>query len=150
MIRRPPRSTQSRSSAASDVYKRKDLRIEMPVADFRSLETASIWPDIYDTVLRLVKAHAATIVFVNNRATAEKVAANVNDIAGTEICIPHHGSLSKERRFDIEDRFKTGDIRCMVATATLELGIDVGQVDLMIQISTPISIAGGLQRLGRA
>lgn len=138
------------SLVAPLMEKLKDLRIEMPVADFRSLETASIWPDIYDTVLRLVKAHAATIVFVNNRATAEKVAANVNDIAGTEICIPHHGSLSKERRFDIEDRFKTGGIRCMVATATLELGIDVGQVDLMIQISTPISIAGGLQRLGRA
>ena len=135
---------------APPMEKPKDLRIEMPVADFRALEAGSIWPDIYDTVLRLVKNHTATIVFVNNRAVAEKVAANVNDMADAEICIPHHGSLSKERRFEIEARFKSGDIRCMVATATLELGIDVGQVDLMIQIATPISIAGGLQRLGRA
>ncbi len=130
--------------------KLKDLMIEMPVADYRSLEAGSVWPDIYDTVFRLVKAHTATIVFVNNRATAERITANVNDLAGGELCIPHHGSLSKERRQDIEHRFKTGDIRCMVATATLELGIDVGQVDLMIQIAAPISIAGGLQRLGRA
>ncbi len=135
---------------APPLEKLKDLRIEMPVEDYRSLESGSVWPEIYDTVLRLVKSHTATIVFVNNRATAEKIAANVNDMAGEEICIPHHGSLSKERRFDIEGRFKTGGIRCMVATATLELGIDIGQVDLMIQIAAPISIAGGLQRLGRS
>lgn len=135
---------------APPLSKLKDLMIEMPVADYRTLETGSVWPEIYDTVFRLVKAHTATIVFVNNRATAERITANVNDLAGGELCIPHHGSLSKERRQDIEHRFKTGDIRCMVATATLELGIDVGQVDLMIQIAAPISISGGLQRLGRA
>ena len=135
---------------APELDKLKDLRIALPVPDFRSLEAGSVWPDIYDTVERLVKAHTATIVFVNNRATAERIAANVNDLAGEELCVPHHGSLSRERRQLIEARFKSGDLRCMVATATLELGIDIGQVDLMIQISAPITISGGLQRLGRA
>ncbi len=84
------------------LQKWKDLRIEMPVEDFRSLETGSVWPEVYDTVARLVKAHTATIVFVNNRATAERIAANVNDVTGAETCVPHHGSLSKERRRQIE------------------------------------------------
>lgn len=133
-----------------EVPRERDLLIHTPVPDFRSLDEGTIWPEIYDTILKLIRQHTTTIVFVNNRAIAEKVAGNVNDIAGEEICKPHHGSISREVRHKVEEEFKHGSLRCMVATATLELGIDIGSVDLMIQISAPPSISSGLQRLGRA
>lgn len=128
----------------------KDIKIHMPVADFRALEQGSIWPDIYDSIYKLVKDANSTIVFVNNRAVAERVAANLNSMEDEVICRPHHGSLSKSRRLEVEESFKEGDLKCMIATSTLELGIDVGSVDLMIQVSSPLTISSGLQRLGRA
>ena len=128
----------------------KDLKIHMPVTDYRVLEQGTIWPEIYDSILKLIKKHTTTIVFVNNRAVAEKVAANVNSMAGEEICWPHHGSLSKNRRLEIEEKFKKGELTCIIATSTLELGIDIGSVDLMVQVASPISVSSGLQRLGRS
>lgn len=136
--------------AAPHVPRERDLEITLPVKDFRMLEQSTVWPEIYATVLRLIHQHTTTIVFVNNRATAEKIASNVNELAGEMLCRPHHGSISREVRLGVEEDFKQGRIRCMVATATLELGIDIGSVDLMIQISSPPSVASGLQRLGRA
>lgn len=127
-----------------------DLSIHVPVADYRVLENATIWSEIYESVLNLVQQHASTIVFVNNRAVAEKVSVGVNSIACQEICHPHHGSMSKRQRLEIEDGFKKGEIKCVVATSTLELGIDIGSVDLVVQVAAPFSVSSGLQRLGRA
>ncbi len=128
----------------------KELKIYLPVGDFRVLEEGTIWPEIYQSVLELIKNHTSTIVFVNNRATAEKIAANVNSIEGSELCMPHHGSISRNKRLKVEEIFKNGSLKCLVATSTLELGIDIGHVDLMVQIAPPHSVSSGLQRLGRA
>ena len=128
----------------------KELKIHVPVDDFRVLEQGSVWPDIYTELVKLIKEHQTTLVFVNNRATAEKVATNINSIADDELCCPHHGSMSKKRRHDIEERFKSGRLQSIVATSTLELGIDVGSVDFIVQVAAPMSVSSGLQRLGRA
>ena len=133
-----------------DIEKSKDLEVQLPVKDFRILEQGTVWPDIYDVLHKHIKQNESTIVFVNNRATAEKVAANVNSIADCEICLPHHGSISKNMHLGIEDRFKNGHLKCIVATSTLELGIDIGSVDFIAQVGSPLSVASGLQRLGRA
>ena len=135
---------------APAVERSKELKIHVPVEDYRVLEQGSVWPDIYASLVKLIQEHQSTLVFVNNRATAEKVAANVNTIADEELCCPHHGSISRNRRFEIEERFKTGELRCIIATSTLELGIDVGSVDFIVQVASPLSVSGGLQRLGRA
>lgn len=135
---------------APAVERSKELKIHVPVDDYRVLEQGSVWPDIYTSLVKLIQEHQSTLVFVNNRATAEKVAANVNTIADEDLCCPHHGSISKNRRFEIEERFKTGELRCIIATSTLELGIDVGSVDFIVQVASPLSVSGGLQRLGRA
>lgn len=135
---------------APQMTRSKDLMIHMPVSDFRALEDGTIWPDIYENIFKLINQHASTIVFVNNRAVAERVAANINSIADNELCRPHHGCLSKNKRLEVEERFKSGDLKCIIATSTLELGIDIGSVDLMIQVASPLSVASGLQRLGRA
>lgn len=138
------------SIVAPEMERNKDLCIHMPVSDYRALEQGSIWPEIYDSIFKLIQEHKSTIVFVNNRAVAEKVAANLNSITDEAICRPHHGSLSKNKRLEVEDQFKTGELTCIIATSTLELGIDVGSVDLMIQVASPTSVSSGLQRLGRA
>lgn len=130
--------------------KQINLRVQAPVPDYRSLADGSVWPSIYQQVLQLVRQHRSTIVFVNNRAVAEKVAWNVNQLAGEPIARAHHGSVSRSVRLDIEQQLKSGQLPCLVATATLELGIDIGAVDLMVQIAAPKSVARGLQRLGRA
>lgn len=135
---------------APSMERNKELKIHVPVQDFRVPEQGSVWPDIYNALVKQICKHTSTIVFVNNRATAERVAANVNALADREICCPHHGSISKRRRLDIENRFKSGELRCIIATSTLELGIDVGSVDFIVQISAPPSVSSGVQRLGRA
>jgi len=132
------------------IEREKEIKIHVPVNDYRILDQGSVWPDIYSELARIIPKHQSTLVFVNNRATAEKVAANVNSIAGTEICLPHHGSISKSSRLAVENSFKSGELRCIVATSTLELGIDVGSVDYIVQISAPPSVSSGLQRLGRS
>ena len=110
----------------------------------------SIWPSIYPEVLRLVEEHRSTIVFVNNRRLAERLALRLNDLAEREIARAHHGSLAREQRTEVEELLKKGAIPCLVATSSLELGIDMGAVDLVIQIESPKSVARGLQRVGRA
>ncbi len=110
----------------------------------------SIWPSIYPALLELVREHRSTIVFVNNRRLAERLALRLNELAEETIARAHHGSLAREQRVEIEELLKAGRIPCLVATSSLELGIDMGAVDLVIQVESPKSVARGLQRVGRA
>ncbi|MEM7678522.1 MAG: DEAD/DEAH box helicase, partial [Myxococcota bacterium] len=110
----------------------------------------SIWPAIHPRIVELVRSHRSTMIFVNSRRLAERLAAAINELAEEEIALAHHGSLAKDRRKLIEDRLKRGDLPAIVATSSLELGIDMGAVDLVIQIEAPPSVASGLQRVGRA
>src|ERR671931_232231 len=151
-----------------------DLRVVVPLEDMRELGTAkipayqpeltdttglgvgadpatySIWPSIYPEILRLVEEHRSTIVFVNNRRLAERLARRLNELADRELARAHHGSLAREQRVEVEELLKRGEIPCLVATSSLELGIDMGAVDLVIQVESPKSVARGLQRIGRA
>src|SRR5581483_5276029 len=110
----------------------------------------SIWPSIYPELLRLVEQHRSTIVFVNNRRLAERLALRLNELAEREVARAHHGSLAREQRLEVEELLKRGALPCLVATSSLELGIDMGAVDLVVQVESPKSVARGLQRIGRA
>ena len=139
--------------------KTMEVRVEVPVEDMTRLTTEdedsargqnSIWPAIYPRLLELIRAHRSTIVFVNSRRLAERIAARVNELADEDLVRAHHGSISREQRLLIEDELKAGRLRGLVATSTLELGIDMGAVDLVLQIEAPPSVAAGIQRVGRA
>ena len=153
--------------------KELDLEVVVPLEDMRELgstadlsvppladgvmlgtgveqSSRSIWPSIYPAILELVRQHRSTIVFVNNRRLAERLALRLNELAEEEIARAHHGSLAREQRVVVEELLKAGQIPCLVATSSLELGIDMGAVDLVIQVESPKSVARGLQRVGRA
>jgi ATP-dependent helicase Lhr and Lhr-like helicase len=175
------------------VAKELDLQVVVPLEDMRELPSAdalstpilsdgvemgpgvernsqSIWPSIYPAILELVRQHRSTIVFVNNRRLAERLALRLNELASStghageagmasdaasqakprEIARAHHGSIAREQRLEIEELLKRGDIPCLIATSSLELGIDMGAVDLVVQVESPKSVARGLQRVGRA
>ncbi|MCL2448988.1 MAG: DEAD/DEAH box helicase, partial [Polyangiaceae bacterium] len=121
-----------------------------PGARERQPPAGSVWPAVHARVVHLVREHRTTIVFVNSRRLAERLATAINDVAGEEIALAHHGSLARDKRAAVEDRLKRGELRAIVATSSLELGIDMGAVDLVIQIEGPRSVASGLQRIGRA
>jgi ATP-dependent Lhr-like helicase len=110
----------------------------------------SIWPAIYPELLKLIEEHRSTIVFVNNRRSAERLALRLNELAQDTVARAHHGSLAREERLVVEELLKAGEIPCIVATSSLELGIDMGAVDLVVQVESPKSVAAGLQRIGRA
>jgi ATP-dependent Lhr-like helicase len=129
--------------------KQMEIAIESPVADLGNVG-GSVWPAVAPLVLRHIKDSRTTLVFVNNRAQAEKIAARLNALAEFEIAQPYHGSLSRERRFTLEERLKAGALRALVTTSSLELGIDIGSVDLVIQLQSPKRVAAALQRVGRA
>ena len=112
--------------------------------------TRSIWPAMYPELLELVKAHRSTLIFVNNRRLAERLALRLNELADEEVARAHHGSLAREQRVLIEEQLKAGELPALVATSSLELGIDMGAVDLVIQVESPRSVARGMQRIGRA
>ncbi|HEY3070063.1 MAG TPA: DEAD/DEAH box helicase [Gaiellaceae bacterium] len=131
--------------------KELDLRVVVPLEDMREPgEGGSIWPSIYPALLDLVLEHRSTILFVNNRRLAERLALRLNELAEKEIARAHHGSLAREQRVEVEELLKKGEIPVLVATSSLELGIDMGAVDLVIQVESPKSVARGLQRIGRA
>ena len=145
--------------------KQFDLRVEVPVEDMRQIgqleelpsgpvgggpQRRSIWPSIHPRLVELIRAHRSTMIFVNSRRLAERLAGALNELAGSEIALAHHGSVAREKRAEIEERLKKGELPCIVATSSLELGIDMGSVDLVVQIEAPPSIASGLQRIGRA
>jgi ATP-dependent Lhr-like helicase len=129
--------------------KEMQISVESPVADLGNVG-GSIWPSVAPLVLRHIRESRTTLVFVNNRAQAEKIAARVNNLAEEEIALPYHGSLARERRFALEERLKAGTLRALVTTSSLELGIDIGSVDLVIQLQSPKRVASALQRIGRA
>ena len=110
----------------------------------------SIWPAIYPRLLELVQEHRSTIVFVNSRRLAERLAARLNELADEELVLAHHGSISREQRALVEDRLKSGHLRGLVATSSMELGIDMGAVDLVVHVESPPTAATGIQRIGRA
>lgn len=161
--------------------KRLELRVEVPVEDMARLgdspirppgglmpvdaaegsapiapAAGSIWPSIHPQLVKLIREHRSTMIFVNSRRLAERLAAAINELVqeedseATEIALAHHGSIAKDKRAAIEDRLKRGTLPAIVATSSLELGIDMGAVDLVIQIEAPPTIASGLQRIGRA
>src|SRR5215213_2451905 len=143
-----------------------DLSVVVPVEDMAAIgepaddpasgsaaggpERSSIWPHIDERLVELIKAHRSTIVFANSRRLAERLCANLNELAETELARAHHGSVSREQRTEIEEDLKAGRLPAVVATSSLELGIDMGAVDLVIQVEAPSSVASGLQRIGRA
>ena len=110
----------------------------------------SIWSSIHPRLVELIRAHRSTLLFVNSRRLAERLAGALNEIAGEPLVRAHHGSLARAQRTEIEDLLKAGHLRALVATSSLELGIDMGAIDLVIQIEAPPSVASGLQRIGRA
>ncbi|HUP47299.1 MAG TPA: crosslink repair DNA glycosylase YcaQ family protein [Thermoanaerobaculia bacterium] len=127
------------------------LRVEVPVEDMAPPgEAASIWPAIHPRLLELIRAHRSTLIFVNSRRLAERLAAALNDLAGETLARAHHGSIARAQRMEIEDDLKSGRLPALVATSSLELGIDMGTIDLVVQIEAPPSIASGMQRIGRA
>jgi ATP-dependent Lhr-like helicase len=110
----------------------------------------SVWPAVHERLVALIREHRTTMIFVNSRRLAERLASALNDVAGEELALAHHGSVAREKRQVIEERLKSGLLPAIVATSSLELGLDIGAVDLVVQIEAPPSIASGLQRIGRA
>jgi ATP-dependent Lhr-like helicase len=127
-----------------------DLRVEIPDAELGSLATNEMWGQVYDRLVQLAGEHRTTLVFVNTRKMAERVAHDLGERLGPDKVAAHHGSMSREMRLSAEERLKAGQLSVMVATASLELGIDVGNVDLVVQLGSTRSIAVLLQRVGRA
>ena len=127
-----------------------DLAIEVPGSPLSAVMSHEVWEEYYDRLVSLVDAHRTTLIFVNTRRMAERVARNLSERLGEDAVTAHHGSLSKEMRLDAESRLKGGQLRALVATASLELGIDIGHVDLVCQIGSPHRIATLLQRVGRS
>ena len=163
-----PRAAPSfRPVAIVDTSQKKslELTIEVPVEDMARIGEAeaipsgpasqagartSIWTAIHPRLLELVLAHRSTLIFVNSRRLAERLASALNELAGEALVRAHHGSIARPQRMEIEDRLKAGQIRGLVATSSLELGIDMGAIDLVIQIEAPLSVASGMQRIGRS
>ncbi|MCA9037527.1 MAG: hypothetical protein KDA91_20475, partial [Planctomycetaceae bacterium] len=110
----------------------------------------SVWPSIHPRLVELIRQNRSTMIFVNSRRLAERLATAINETAGEDLALAHHGSVAKDKRAEIEDRLKRGQLPAMVATSSMELGIDMGAVDLVIQIEAPPSIASGMQRIGRS
>jgi ATP-dependent Lhr-like helicase len=148
--------------------KEMDLRVIVPVEDMARMGEVmdvddapggpaagpearhSIWPSIHPVLLELIRAHRSTLIFVNSRRLAERLAQRLNELAEEELVRAHHGSIAREQRLEIEEALKAGRLPALVATSSLELGIDMGAIDLVIQVEAPPSVAAGLQRIGRA
>jgi len=127
-----------------------DLSVEVPPTDLEAVASGEQWADIYDRLADLVEKHRTTLIFVNTRRLAERIAFKLAERIGEEHVGAHHGSLSRERRHLMESRLKSGDMKALVATASLELGIDIGAIDLVCQVESPNSITTFLQRVGRS
>ena len=162
----PRRTIGYRPVTIVDAGDRKPLKltIEVPVDDMRRVTTAdeipsgsasvgderpSIWSAIHPRLLELVRAHRSTLIFVNSRRLAERLAGAINELAGETLVRSHHGSIAREQRAEVEELLEAGRLRALVATSSLELGIDMGAIDLVVQIEAPPSVASGLQRIGR-
>src|SRR5215831_16254669 len=127
-----------------------DLAIELPESPLEAVMSNEVWEEIYHRLAELIQTHRTTLVFVNTRRMAERVTHHLSELLGADTVTSHHGSLSAKLRLESEDRLKRGELKALVATASLELGIDIGSVDLVCQLGTTRSIATLLQRVGRA
>jgi ATP-dependent Lhr-like helicase len=127
-----------------------DLAVEVPKDELGPVASNEMWAEIYDRISALIREHRTTLVFVNTRRLAERVAHHLEERLGEDAVLAHHGSLSRKLRLTAEERLKQGKLKAVVATASLELGIDIGTVDLVCQIGSPRSIAVALQRIGRS
>ena len=127
-----------------------DVAIEVPSSPLETVCSHEVWEEIHGRIAELIRAHRTTLVFVNTRRLAERLGARLGEVLGAEFVASHHGSLSRERRLDAEQRLKRGELKALVATSSLELGIDVGEVDLVVQVGMTPSIAVFLQRVGRS
>src|SRR5215470_13842872 len=127
-----------------------DLQLELPKSTLEAVMSHEVWQEYYDRLASLVREHRTTLVFVNTRRLAERVARHLSERLDEEAVTAHHGSLAKDRRLNAESRLKSGQLKALVATASLELGIDIGHVDLVCQIGSPHRIATLLQRVGRS
>ena len=128
----------------------RDLALEVPSSPLEAVMSGEVWEQVYDRLAELIEAHRTTLIFVNTRRMAERAARQLSDRLGDYQLTAHHGSLAKEQRLDAEQRLKSGKLKALVATASLELGIDIGDVDLVCQLGSPHSIASFLQRVGRS
>ncbi|MEO6209625.1 MAG: DEAD/DEAH box helicase [Gemmatimonadaceae bacterium] len=131
------------------LVKMMELSVVSPVPDLGEV-SGSVWPAVAELVLKYIRQSRTTLVFVNNRAQAERIAARVNALAEEQIARPYHGSLARERRLELERALKAGELPALISTSSLELGIDIGSVDLVIQLQSPKRVSAGLQRVGRA
>ncbi|MDB5102870.1 MAG: box helicase domain protein [Fibrobacteres bacterium] len=132
-------------------HRRKmDLQVEIPDSPLTAVMANEVWDEVYARIEQLVSEHQTTLLFVNTRRLAERMAHRLSESLGEDKVAAHHGSLSKDRRFTAEQRLKSGQLAVLVATASLELGIDIGSVDLVIQVACPRSISSFLQRVGRS
>src|SRR5262245_41881104 len=127
-----------------------DLAVELPGSPLEAVMSLEVWQEVYRRLAELIQAHRTTLVFVNTRRLAERVTHHLCELVGKDKVTSHHGSLSAKLRLDAEDRLKRGELKALVATASLELGIDIGSVDLVCQLGSARSIATLLQRVGRA
>ncbi len=128
----------------------RDLALEIPPVPLEAIMSNDVWERVYDRLAELSRMHRTTLVFVNTRRMAERVARHLTERLGKQAVAAHHGSLAKEHRLDAEQRLKRGELRVLIATASLELGIDIGDVELVCQLGSPGSIGGFLQRVGRS
>src|SRR5881398_2863412 len=128
----------------------RDLQLEIPASPLEAVMSGEVWTQIYDRLAELVSEHRTTLVFVNTRRQAERIARHLSERLGEQHVTAHHGSMAKESRLSAESRLKRGELRALVATASLELGIDIGEVNLVCQLGSPRSIAALLQRVGRS
>ena len=135
---------------APEIRKAADIRVEAAVEDFRSLPEGSVWPEIFRHVYESARRARTTLVFCEGRATCEKMAHGLNQLGGEGFARTHHGCVSREQRLEAERQLKSGELRVLCATSSMELGIDVGEIDLVVQIGAPSAISRALQRLGRA
>ena len=142
----------SASATIVNVGHRRELEIsvEVPSDELGPVASKEMWGEIYDRVADQIRAHRTTLIFVSTRRMSERVAFALNERLGDGFVMPHHGSLARETRFDVEHRLRGGELRAVVATASLELGIDIGSVDLVVQLGSPRAIAVALQRIGRS
>jgi len=130
--------------------RKRDVAIELPLSPLEAVMSGEVWQQVYDRLAELVREHRTTLIFVNTRRLAERAARHLSERLGSEHVTAHHGSLAREQRLNAEQRLKRGELRALVATSSLELGIDIGDVDLVCQIGTTRSIGAWLQRVGRS
>ena len=127
-----------------------DIAIEVTSSPLEAVMSNEVWTELYQRLATLIQKHDTTLIFVNTRRLAERMAHRLTEMMGSNYITAHHGSMSKEHRLDAEQKLKSGELKALIATASMELGIDIGTVDLVCQMGSPRSIANFLQRVGRS